>query len=79
MTRNTRLSTRYWSLVKRLGKKKAILAVAHTILRIIYHILKSKQPYIELGPEYVKKKKANSEAKLVKQLEALGYQISKSA
>ena len=35
MTRNTRLSARYWSWVKRLGEKKALVALGHTLLRIV--------------------------------------------
>lgn len=79
MTRNTRLSARYWSLVKRLGKKKALLALAHTMLRIIYHILSGKTPYIELGPDYMKNKKERSEEELIRQLQARGYQVIKAS
>ena len=53
MSRNTRLSARYWNWVKRLGEKKALIAVAHTMLRIIYFILLERKPYEEMGPEYL--------------------------
>ncbi len=79
MTRNTRLSARYWSLVKRLGKKKALLALAHTMLRIIYHILSSQTSYMELGPDYVKAKKARNEEALIRLLQARGYQVVKAS
>ncbi len=36
----TYLHGRYWRLVVRCGKKKAAVAVGHTILRIAYHLLK---------------------------------------
>lgn len=55
MTRNTRLSARYWSWVKRLGKKKALVALGHTLLRIVYHMLLTKSPYKELGPDYLER------------------------
>jgi transposase len=48
--RNTTLSVKYWKLASRRGKKKALIALARKLLTIIYHMLKSKQPYIEGGP-----------------------------
>ncbi len=39
-TKNTYLSTRYRRIVARRGKSRAAVAVGHTILVIIYHILK---------------------------------------
>ena len=82
-TRNTRLSARYWSLVKRMGKKKALVAIAHTLLKIIYHVLYKRQSYIELGAEYLeqyrKDKQARLETKLIRDLEAKGFVITKPA
>ncbi len=43
------LSALYHRLVVRRGKKKAIAAVAHRLLVIIYHILKDQASYRELG------------------------------
>ncbi|MDR3542034.1 MAG: hypothetical protein P4L69_13850 [Desulfosporosinus sp.] len=40
-------------MVKRMGKKKALVALGHLILRIAYHILLTKEPYKELGTEYL--------------------------
>lgn len=79
MIRNTRLSARYWFLVKRLGKKKALLALAHTMLRIIYHILSNQTPYMEFGPDFVKVKKTQSEEVLIRLLQAKGYQVTKAS
>lgn len=47
-SRNTRLSAKYWSLAARRGKKKALVAIGHRMLTIIYHMLKNKEPYHEL-------------------------------
>lgn len=47
-SRNTRLSVKYWKLASRRGKKKALVAISHKMLVIIYHMLIYKQPYIEL-------------------------------
>lgn len=83
MTRNTRLSARYWSWVKRLGKKKALVALGHTLLRIVYHMLLHKRPYLEIGPDYLDRYKAENhkrkQSQLIKQLEAEGYTVTRSA
>ena len=47
--KETYLAAQYQRLVKRLGKKKALLAVGHSILIIVYHVLKNKASYRELG------------------------------
>jgi len=36
-----------------MGKKKALIALGHLILRIAYHILLTKKPYKELGTEHL--------------------------
>lgn len=47
-TRNTRLSTKFWKLASRRGKKKALVAIAHKMLVIVYHMLKNKTNYVEM-------------------------------
>ena len=82
-TRNTRLSARYWSLVRRMGKKKALVALAHTMLRIIYNILLKRQSYVELGADYLdqqsKRKQEKLEWKMIQELEAKGFVITRPA
>ena len=34
------------------AKKKAIIAIAHTLLKIAYQVLKTGQPYTDLGPDF---------------------------
>jgi transposase len=46
-TRGTILAETYRKAVKRLGKKKALVALGHKILRIIYEMLKEKTDYVE--------------------------------
>ena len=46
------LAAQYHRLARRLGKKKASVAVAHSLLVIIYHILRTKKPYSDLGGDY---------------------------
>lgn len=48
-SRNNGLSTKFWKIASRRGKKKACIAVARKILVICYHILRDRQPYIEGG------------------------------
>jgi transposase len=52
MKKNCYLSSQYFRLVKRLGRKKALVAVAHSLLVIIFHVLQRDQTYTELGGDY---------------------------
>lgn len=76
-TKNTYLSAQYRRLAARRGKKKAIVALAHTILVIAYHLIQRKEPYRELGSDYFDKLRPETTAKrLIKRLEQLGYSVS---
>lgn len=46
------LYSRYQRIAARRGGKRALIAVAHTMLIAIYHILKEKVPYCDLGADY---------------------------
>jgi len=75
-TKNTYLAAQYRRLAKRRGKKKAIMAVAHSILVIAYHLIQRKEPYRELGGDYFDKRRPEAAAKqFVKRLEQLGYSV----
>jgi transposase len=64
-------------LSKRRGYKRAIVAVAHSMLIAIYHMIRDNQPYRELGAETFKKRSDESRTQsLVKQLESLGYTVA---
>jgi len=76
-TKNTYLSAQYHRLAGRRGKKRATVAVAHTILVIAYYLIKRKEPYRELGSDYFDKRRPEATAKrLVRRLEQLGFQVS---
>ena len=76
-TKNTYLAAQYHRLAARRGKKKAVVAVMHSILVIAYHLIQRHEPYQELGGDYFDKQKPEATAKrLVKHLERLGYQVS---
>jgi transposase len=76
-TKSTYLSAQYHRLAGRRGKKRAIMAVAHSILVMAYHLIKRQEPYRELGGDYFDQRRPEATAKrLVKRLEQLGYSVS---
>lgn len=77
-TKGTRLSITYWKWVKRMGKKKANIALANLILRICYHMLKNRTTYQEVGDMYHNKKQIMKERRLVEELRLKGYHIEKT-
>jgi transposase len=56
-TKNTYLSAQYKRLSARIGEKRAAVAVGHTILTIVYHLLNKRQLYFELGADYFDRRK----------------------
>lgn len=76
-SKGTYLGAFYQRLRKRMGHKKAIMALAHRILVIIYHLLKRQQSYQELGPGYAEEQ-ANQASKrwAIRRLEQLGYHVT---
>lgn len=76
-TKNTYLGAQYHRLAARRGKKKALVAVAHSILVIAYHVLTRKEPYHDLGSNYFDKRdRAHVEKRLSRRLERLGYNVT---
>ena len=77
-TKNTYLSALYRRLIARKGKKKTIVAVAHTILVIAYHMLKQGRPYHQdLGADYFDRLDQKAlERRLVRRLNGLGYAVA---
>ena len=77
-SKQTYLASQYARIKGRRGHKKAVGAVAHSILVIAYHVLQRHRPYSELGPDYLLLRD-NAEAytkRLVRQLERLGHKVS---
>ena len=70
---------RYRRLVKRRGKLKALVAVARSILVIVWHLLADPTTrFHDLGPDY-HTTRVNTDRKirnLVRQLEALGHHVT---
>ena len=76
-TKNTYLSAQYHRLAPRIGKKKALIAVAHSILTAAYHMLRNKQSYQDLGAGHFAKIQGNkAQIYHIRQLERLGLQVT---
>jgi transposase len=71
------LVAHYRRLVARRGYKKAIVAVAHTILVIAYHILSRHTVYQDLGTDYFDQRDRQAlQRRLVRRLEGLGHKVT---
>jgi transposase len=76
-TKETYLSAQYQRLVKRMGKKKALVAVGHSILVIIYYVLLRQVRYEEMGGDYFERRNVEKQsARLVRKLESLGLRVT---
>jgi transposase len=72
----TYLHALYHRLARRRGKPRAMLAVAHSLLVSIYHMLRDHMPYQDLGPDYFDHLQAQRlERHYVRRLEDLGFQV----
>ncbi len=80
-----RLRARYDRLVRRFGgyrnpaaKNKAIFAIAHTLARIIWHILHDQAPYTDLGADFYTRRQdpEREKTRLISKLTALGYHVT---
>jgi transposase len=75
-TKGTYLAAQYHRLVPRRGRNKAAVAVGHSILVIVWHLLQHDCPYVDLGSTYLDERdRAGTERRLVRRLEQLGYSV----
>lgn len=76
-TRRSYLSAQYHRLAARRGKKRAIIAVAHSILVAIYHMLSRQEPYHDLGDHFFDERKRETVVnRLVRRLQKMGYEVA---
>jgi len=76
-TKDTYLSAQYQRLVSRRGANRAAIAVGHSILVIVYHILKTGMPYRELGANYFDQWRKNAVVNnMVKRFNSLGFKVT---
>jgi transposase len=75
-SKNTYLGAQYRRLASRIGSKKAAVAVGHSILVIIYHLLRDHSGYHDLGGNYFDERDRQViQKQLIRRLERLGYQV----
>lgn len=76
-TKSTYLSAQYHRIAARRGKKRAIVAVAHSILVIIYHMLRDHRPYQDLGDNYFDERhRVQTTSRAIHRLQRLGYKVT---
>jgi len=76
-TKGTYLAAQYRRLAARRGRAKAAIAVAHSILVIVYHLLTDGTVYHDLGGNDVDERDRQAvERRLVHRLQGLGYRVS---
>lgn len=74
--KNCYLAEQYRRIAKRRGSKRAAIAVAHSILVIIYYLLRDQTTYREKGETFFEEQeRQGAEKRLVRQLARLGYQV----
>ena len=75
--KGTYLHAQFHRLARRRGKYKAILAVAHSVLVIAYHVLRDRRPYTDLGADYFDRLDVQRvERYHLSRLRQLGYDVT---
>ena len=73
----TYLGAQYHRLARRIGANRAAMAVAHSIAVILHHIIRSQQPFVDLGYHYFEARdRAAVTRRAVRQLERLGHVVT---
>lgn len=76
-TKDTYLAAQYRRLVRHKGKQCALVAVGHSILVIIYHVLKNQASYQELGGDYFDRQNVDRQRQqFIRKLEGLGLKVT---
>ena len=76
-SKDTYLAALYHRLAARRGKKRAIMAVAHSIVVSAFHMLSRNEPYQELGANYFDAhRREHLVDRLTRRIERLGYRVS---
>jgi transposase len=77
-SRDNYLSAQFWRLARRIGKKKAAVAVSHSILVICWHLLTQRCDYTDLGGDYFLRRTNPDRRRdhLITELHNLGYRVT---
>lgn len=75
-SKNTFLAARYRRLVTRRGKPRALVAIQHSILTAIWHMLRNGEAYDDPGDDYYKRRDPQrTRTRALRDLESLGYEV----
>jgi transposase len=75
-TKNTYLQSQFWRIAGRRGKKRAVVAVSNSTLRIVYYMLRDGTQYSDLGADYFDQRAFHYVTRSsVKRLERLGWEV----
>jgi transposase len=75
-TKGTYSATQYRRLTGHRGKKRALVAVANSILQAVWHMLSQRGTYVELGAQYLDNlHRRETERSLIRRLEKLGHKV----
>jgi transposase len=75
--KGTYLQAQFRRLSRRMSRKKALVAVGHSLLVIAYHVLKSRASYQELGGDYFDRRhEEQRKLRLIRQLEAMNFKVT---
>jgi len=75
-SKDTYLSALYHRIAARRGAKRAVVAVGHSILVTIYHMIKNRTSYRDLGADFFQNRNKEALVKQnIKRLQALGYNV----
>jgi transposase len=79
-TKGTALAAKYQRVAARRGARRAIMAVAHRLLLIAYQVIVRREPYRELGRDYLERRRSSGTVdRLVRQLRDLGVEVTVAA
>lgn len=74
---DTYLGDQYRRLAARRGNRRAAVAVAHSIIVIVYHILAGDHVYEDLGPNYLEpRRRQGTIRRAVRRLQTLGFIVT---
>jgi hypothetical protein len=76
-SRDSYLAAQFWRLARRSGKKKAALAVGHSILVIAWHLLANHCDDADLGGDFFARRDSDrARQRAIAQLQALGHRVT---
>jgi transposase len=80
-TKGSYFGAQYRQIARRRGPNKAAVAVAHSLLDVVWHLLSTGERFDDLGDDYYQRRQdpERQARRMVTQLEALGYTVTLSA